>query len=362
MTGGTSPHRGCVPPSDGCNRGFRQSRLLLRQTSRTAQKIQVFLLQLGAPNNVAAIEPFLQNLLEDVLPVPGFLRGWLARRIAKSRAPKVAPLYEKLGGGSPLLRNTEHQATALEQELANRGLDARVVVCMRYAPPRAEAAVRTARSSLGAASWVALPLYPQYSFTTTRSSIHELKCMCDKNEQSKLTAIEEYCVHPGYIAAMVECVSEGLARFSESEQTNLHLLFSAHGLPEKFVRAGDPYPEQTRRTVAAILKALPGVFQSHLTFQSRVGPTRWLTPETAATVHGLGASGVKNLLVIPVSFVSDHLETLHELDIDLAETARASGITHFERAPTVGTKPTFIAALADIVVDHLYLNDKHQCP
>ncbi len=311
------------------------------------QRVCVFLLQLGGPEKLDDIEPFLRNLFEDVLPVPHFLRSFVARRIAHSRAPQVAPQYERMGGGSPLLRNTQAQGQALEQRLRQRGHDAKVLLAMRYAPPRASLALEEARLHWSDAEWVALPLYPQYSFATTRSSLDELMALLTTPEQESLRVVNAYPTEPSYIEATVACVREALGELPESPVP--HILFSAHGLPQKLVRQGDPYPGQVGQTVDALTAKLDGPWPTHLSYQSRVGPVRWLEPATDATVTRLGQEGVKSLVVVPVSFVSEHIETLIELDVDLAATAQRAGITRFRRAPTPSTHPAFIDSLAALV-------------
>jgi protoporphyrin/coproporphyrin ferrochelatase len=317
------------------------------------RRLCVVLLQMGGPDTIADIEPFLRNLLNDVLPVPSWLRRPLASFIAHRRAPRVAPLYRELGGGSPLRRNTEAQAQALEVALHARGFDAKVLVAMRYARPRAAEAVAWARRERSDATWVALPLYPQYSFATSRTSIEELQQALTTAEQTRLVTIAGYPTDDGYLTALADCVREGLARFAADERAHVQLLFSAHGLPLSTVRAGDPYPSHVEQTIAGVLTRLSSPPPHHLSYQSRLGPVRWLAPSTVGAVKKLGAAGVKSLLVVPVSFVSDHIETLHELDVQLKAIAGKAGITHFERAPVLGIRPTFIDALAGIIAHAL---------
>ncbi len=312
-----------------------------------ARRICIFLLQLGGPETLADIEPFLRNLFADVLPVPRLVRGGLARLIAWRRAPRVAPLYAELGGGSPLRRNTEAQAQALAARLATLNISARVLVGMRYAPPRVEAALAEARQAWADAPWVALPLYPQYSFATTRSSLAEIQALLEPHE--RLHVIESYPADPGYLDAVAARVREALLTLSSPRAG--HLLFSAHGLPLRTVKAGDPYPHQVAASVAGVMERLHDSPPHSIAYQSRVGPVRWLTPETMATVRELARRGIKELVVVPISFVSEHIETLHELDIQLKAVARQAGIRHFVRVPAPGVDPIFIDALARLVSD-----------
>lgn len=315
------------------------------------RRVCVFLLQLGGPASAAEIEPFLRNLFEDVLWVPRWLRRPLARLIARRRAPKVAPLYEAIGGGSPILPNTKAQATALEARLEKAGLEPRVLICMRYAPPRAADAVDEARQDWSDARWVALPLYPQYSYATTRSSLDELDGLLTAAERLQMEVVSAYPEDPGYLDALAETIREGLQRFPEAERDEVDILFSAHGLPLRLVEQGDPYAKHVQQSVNGVLARLGDGVRHHLAFQSRVGPVKWLEPSTEAKVTELGAAGVKRLLVVPIAFVSEHVETLHELDIQLARTARTAGIERFERAPAPGDRATFIDALAGQVTD-----------
>ncbi len=312
------------------------------------KRLCVLLLQLGGPADIAGIEPFLRNLFEDVLPLPRLFRAFLARRIAKKRAPLVAPQYEKLGGGSPILRHTDAQAKALEAELSRRGHDAKVLVVMRYAPPRASEALELARRERSDAEWVALPLYPQYSFATTRSSLDELTKQLTLAEEARLRVVSAYPEDTAYLDAMAGTVQEALAQLSPEQRAGAQLVFSAHGLPESLVKAGDPYPEHVQKTVAGMLARLPAI-PHHLAFQSKVGRARWLQPSLLDTVRALGAKGAKTLVVVPVSFVSEHIETLIELDEEVLHAARLAGVETYVRAQTVMARPRFIEALAGLV-------------
>jgi len=323
---------------------------LSMSTPEKRRRLCVFLLQLGGPESVAEIEPFLRNLFEDVLPVPRPMRRALGNFMAKRRAPSVAPLYERIGGASPLRANTEAQARALEERLAVLGLEAKVFVAMRYAPPRVDDALEEARRHWSDATWVALPLYPQYSFATTRSSLDELMGLLTTPEQERLYTINAYPADENYLAALTECVQETLAAVPSPLRHDTEILCSAHGLPLKLVREGDPYPDHVRQTMDGLQARLPQGVAFHLSYQSRVGPVRWLTPATEETVRRLGRLGVKSLVVVPVSFISEHIETLYELDIQLREVAAHAGIVHFARAPTPSVRPTFIAALGDLVL------------
>ena len=219
------------------------------RSSQRPPDVCVFLLQLGGPINVAGIEPFLRNLFEDVLPLPGFVRRRLAGLIARRRTPKVRPLYEAMGGGSPLMCNTEAQAGALTAALASRNLKAHVYTCMRYAPPRAQAALEAARRSAPEAPWILLPLYPHYSFSTSRSSFRELEQLMTANERAAVKIVEAYPDMPGYLDAQCACIHQTLDALSPSRRQAAHIVFSAHGLPMSFIHAGDPYAHHIEATV-----------------------------------------------------------------------------------------------------------------
>jgi protoporphyrin/coproporphyrin ferrochelatase len=313
------------------------------------RRLCVFLLQLGGPEDLEDIEPFLRCLFEDVLPLPGWLRSPVAAAIARQRAQAVAPLYSEIGGGSPIRANTEAQAFALEAALRGRGFDARVLVAMRYSPPRASAAIAEARRDWSDALWLALPLYPQYSLATTRSSVDELRQQLTVPEQERLLVVSAYPAHDGYLDAVAACVRQALDTVPGAMKASTHVVFSAHGLPLKLVRQGDPYPDHVALSVRGVVDRLGLSAPVHVAYQSRIGPVRWLRPTAVETIETLGRMGVRSVVVVPIAFVSEHIETLHELDIQLRDTAKSAGIMDFRRAPTPGTQPRFISALADIV-------------
>lgn len=306
----------------------------------------VVLLNLGGPATLEAVRPFLVNLFSDRdiirLPGPAFLQPLLARLIAKARAPKVAPHYAAIGGGSPLLAHTRAQAKALEARLSLPCL-----VGMRYSPPWVADALRQALEE-GAREVVALPLFPHYSRATTGSVLAELE---RANRRLKapvsIKRVESFPDHPGYLAALAETVQEALAQFSEAERPKVRLIFSAHALPVSFIRAGDPYVAQLERTIGGLEKLTP-LPKWYLTYQSRSGPVRWLEPETQMMLTKLLAEGFHHLIMVPISFVSEHLETLYEMDMLYAGQAKAAG-AKFVRAPAVGVRAGFIAALAELV-------------
>jgi ferrochelatase len=312
----------------------------------------VVLTNLGGPDEPGAIEPFLRNLFSDpvILSIrPGFLRRFVARRIAASRAPKVALDYGKIGGASPLRAATEAQAralgTALEAVAPGRFSTA---VAMRYWRPDTGEAVE-ALLARGCERFLHLPLYPQESRATTGSSSDELRrVLAARAPRAAVSEVRSFHLDAGYVAAVRGTVEEGLARMRAEGAGEVHVLFSAHGLPERFRRAGDPYVGQIEETRAAVARGLSE--STSLSFQSKVGPVRWVGPATDETIGRLGREGVRSLLVVPLGFVSDHFETLFEIDLLYGDLARRHGIERFARSPALGTRPDFVAALRELVV------------
>ena len=307
-------------------------------------KTAVVLFNLGGPDSPDAVQPFLQNLFSDpaIINLPGWLRLPLARFISSRRAKKAMGIYAKIGGSSPILGQTEAQARALEKALGQGNTDEwRGYVCMRYWHPMTERVVQSVRR-YAPDRIVLLPLYPQYSTTTTGSSFKAWK------EASSFTVpsseIESYPTDPGFIAASVELVRQGLA---EAGAGKTRVLFSAHGLPEKIVKGGDPYQRHVEQTAKAIADAI-GDLDSTVCYQSRVGPLKWIGPPTEQEIERAGRDGA-NVVLYPLSFVSEHSETLVELDMDYRQLASEAGVAKYVRVPTVGTHPKFIDGLARLV-------------
>ena len=312
-------------------------------------KIAIVLFNLGGPDRPEAIRPFLVNLFSDpaILRVPPFVRPLLARIIAGARLKPATANYALLGGASPLLAQTERQAALLRAALPE--LDARCFVAMRYWRPFSEAAARAVRD------WdpdevLLLPLYPQFSTTTTGSSLSAWRDAATRAGLAKPTA-SVCCYHsdPAFAAATAAILRRSLAEARRaSGSAKLRVLFSAHGLPEVIVRAGDPYQFQVERTVASILARLgePGL-DWQICYQSRATPQKWIGPSTDAAVEQAGRDGVA-VLVAPVAFVSEHSETLVELDVEYRELAEKAGVPGYFRVPTQNDDPAFIAALAGL--------------
>jgi len=317
-------------------------------------KIGVLLFNLGGPETLRDVRPFLYNLFSDpeIIRIRnGAFRRLLAWWIATVRHRKSENLYRQIGGGSPLRRITEDQAAALERRLQSDGMKARVYVGMRcWNPGIDEAAERIA--SDGIEKLLLLPLFPQYSVTTTGSCLKYFHSLREKRFYGKgigVSAVESWYDDPLYLESVAETVREAAARFSLEPGSPVHLLYSAHSIPERYVREGDPFLEQTRTTVDLINARLDNAYPSTLAFQSKVGPVKWLEPSTKDVLEGMGSKGIRKVLVVPISFVSDHIETLQEIDIAYRDVALRSGIVEFHRADSLNLRPKFIDALANLV-------------
>jgi protoporphyrin/coproporphyrin ferrochelatase len=311
-----------------------------------SEKTAVLLLQMGGPDSIAAVEPFLLNLFtdRDIIKIgPGFLQPFIARRIVKKRAPKVQAHYQEIGGKSPIRELTDAQGTGL-QELLGEGY--RSFVAMRYSRPSTLEALAAIKRE-GISKVVALSLYPHYSRATTGSSINELnRVLKQSGVQFEMKWVDRFYNHPLYIQALAEKVSEGLASFPDPKEAEI--VFSAHSLPQSFIDEGDPYLAHIQETVRLVMERV-GEASYQLSFQSKAGPVKWLEPSTEDMLQSLAAKGCKNLLMVPLSFVSDHIETLHEIDIQYAEEAKGLGIERFLRSESLNTSPLFLECLADLV-------------
>jgi ferrochelatase len=312
----------------------------------------VLLLNLGGPERLEDVKPFLYNLFSDpaILRVrPDWLRKSAAWLIASARRHKSCGYYAKIGGGSPLRRITQRQAQALEAKLAQGGAAGRVYVGMRCWKPSIDEALGRIVAD-GTSHLIVLPLYPQFSTTTTGSALDALAELLRGGgfgNRIHIATIREWFDQPRYIEVLAEIIVAQCAKFPDPGA--VHLLYSAHSIPQRLVDEGDPYLEQTRRTVELVNERLGGRYPWTLGFQSRVGPVRWLEPSIHRVIDSLARKGVRQVLVVPVSFVSDHIETLYEIDIFYREIAERAGIPHFGRAPALNDHPKFIEALADLV-------------
>lgn len=331
-------------------------------TPASTDTVGVLLLNLGGPDTLDDVQPFLYNLFADpeIIRLPKslqFLQPAIAQIISTLRAPKSAEGYKSIGGGSPLRRITDEQAEALAAALRQKGQAANVYVGMRYWHPYTEEAIEEIKQD-GVGRLVILPLYPQFSISTSGSSFRLLEQLFKQDTSlSKLkhTVIPSWYQRKGYVNAQADLMMQELAKFQDPE--SVEIFFSAHGVPTSYVEeAGDPYREEMEECVALIMDEMKrrGCNQHHtLAYQSRVGPVEWLKPYTDDSIREIGARGVKSMLTVPISFVSEHIETLEEIDMEYRELAHESGIDNWGRVPALNTNPVFINDLADAVVEAL---------
>ncbi len=320
--------------------------------TRTTRRVGVVLFQLGGPDTLAAIEPFLFNLFSDPdiidFPFARLGRKALAKLISTTRARKVQHHYATIGGGSPIRRFTEQQARALEAKLISEGFDARCFVAMRYWHPFTHEAI----AELQAAECdevVLVPLYPQYSSTTTGSSLNEWQRLF--HDDVPVHNVGHFYRHPMYLEAVIEKVDEALSRFGIPSRPEI--VFSAHSIPMSIVAKGDPYQLQIQETVR-LLMARGGWSNRHrLCYQSKVGASKWLQPSLHRTLRDLAAEKVREVCVVPVAFVSDHVETLGEINHEGRDEAYRLGITRFEMTSGLNDSPKFISALGQLVREAL---------
>jgi len=311
------------------------------------EKIGVILLNMGGPEKLEDVRPFLHNLFSDreiIRLGPWFMQKPLAWWIAKRRAPKSMKTYELIGGGSPLTRISREQGQALEKALAEHG-DYTVTCAMRYWYPDTETALHK-MAAAGIKKLIALTLYPHYSCATTGSSIRELTHLIEQSENDfELTCIESWPTQEKYIQSLADKISSATEHFSETFQ----VVYSAHSLPVSFIEEGDPYVDHIKETITAIEKLTnhPG----RLCFQSKSGPVEWLSPSTPDMLKTLAEEGCKNILMVPISFVSDHVETLYEIDMLYCDQARDLGMTLIS-SKSLNCDHTFIEGLKELVLSN----------
>lgn len=313
-------------------------------------KLGVILFQLGGPDSLEAIEPFLYNLFCDPdiidFPFARIARRPLAKLISTRRAKHVAHHYAEIGGKSPILEFTQGQATALEAVL-RKEFDAKVSIAMRYWKPFTADAIREmARHAPN--ELVLLPLYPQYSKTTTGSSLNEWARHFQPNGWNpRVHVVPEFHQDEAYLSSVVEAVNRSTAAFADPKDVDM--VFSAHSVPVSVVERGDPYQRQIEQTVELVWQRGQWPGRRHLCYQSKVGASKWLSPSMHETVKRLAAEGRRHVLVVPISFVSDHVETLHEINMEHREQAAGLGITDYRMVPGLNDSPAFIDALAGMV-------------
>lgn len=318
--------------------------------SKSGRKVAVVLLNLGGPDGPKAVRPFLENLFSDpaIINLPWVARRPLAAFIARSRARSAVTNYGRMGGSSPLLGGTRAQATALSDRLGELlpNDQTRVFVAMRYwHPTTASAAEEVARFEPD--DIVLAPLYPQFSTTTTGSSfLAWRKAYCGPGK------VRSLCCWYGNDAFVEAHADRILRTWEEAGRPRVRLLFSAHGLPESIIARGDPYQWQIEQTCAKVAARLGAGWDWKVCYQSRVGPLRWLGPSTPEAIAGAAKEGL-GIVIDPIAFVSDHIETLVELDLDYADLARSLGVSVYLRTPVLGLDPKFVDGLARTVADTL---------
>jgi protoporphyrin/coproporphyrin ferrochelatase len=320
------------------------------EMGNTFRRLGIVLFQLGGPDTLDAIEPFLFNLFCDPdiidFPFARIGRRPLAKLISTTRAKKVQHHYSVIGGGSPIRRFTEAQGRALERKLAEFGFDATCVVAMRYWHPFTREAIAQLQA-VHPDEIVLLPMYPQYSTTTTGSSLNEWNRLFTPNG-APIHCVQDFYRNPTYLDAVVGKVEEALARFPRPSA--VELVFSAHSVPIAVIQKGDPYQRQIEETVSLVMERGGWANRHRLCYQSKVGASKWLQPTLRGTLRDLGEQGAKQVCVVPISFVSDHVETLGEIDHEARQQAQQLGITQFEMSAGLNDSPKFIAALADVVM------------
>jgi ferrochelatase len=318
----------------------------LSRETETRNNIGVVLLNLGGPERLEDVEPFLFNLFSDRMIIrlgPAFMQKTIARFIARRRAPKSSQAYAKIGGGSPLGRITTEQAQALEKELAADG-GFKVAAAMRYWHPRAQETLAALQEE-GMRNIIGLPLYPHYSIATTGSSVSDLVAASQTFSPAfTIESIDSWQVQPQYIKALAGTITKGTEIFGNEK---VQVVYSAHSLPVKFIQEGDPYVEHLKQTIQAVesITSMPG----KLCYQSRSGPVEWLSPSPPDMLAQLAQEGCKNVLMVPISFVSDHVETLYEIDMLYRDMAKDLGM-RLERSESLNLDPQFITALKDLVI------------
>jgi len=314
----------------------------------------ILFLQLGGPENLDEVPGFLYRLFSDpdVIRVkPAILRKAIAASIAFGRRNTSRELYRAIGGGSPIRRLTEEQAAGVEGLLRSAGREAVVRAAMNCSNPFVEDVVRELAAA-GVERFLAVPLYPQYSLTTTKGALDRAREAVQRySPKAALAETSSWPTHPLFVAAHAEGIREEIAKFPDPRAEAVHLLFSAHSIPKRLVtKEGDPYQREIEQSVQAIRERLGGASPWTLAYQSKLGPVEWLGPATLEVLRDLGRRGARQVLVVPIAFVTDHVETLYEVDQLFAEAAKTAAIEHFRRTPGLNSRPTFLRCLAEIVL------------
>lgn len=315
----------------------------------TADKHALILLNMGGPDSLEAVRPFLYNLFSDreliQLPAGALLQKPFARIISHFRSKKVVENYRAIGGKSPLLEWTQKQATGIAERLGEQYLP---FVVMRYWHPRAQQVLAELRAA-GIKKATVLSMYPHYTGATTGSSVNDFKRVAaEVYPELEFRVIDQWHDWPAYLDSLANRVKEGLETFHDLMRDDVQVLFSAHALPQKFIDRGDPYQQQVEETARGVMERV-GNYSWSIAYQSRSGPVKWMEPGTEEEIKRLAAAGHGAMLMVPISFVSDHIETLEEIDVEYREVAVSSGIVHFCRAPSLNDHDDFLDAMVALV-------------
>jgi len=318
----------------------------------------IVMMNLGGPKDLDEVQPFLLELFADreIIQLP--MQDWLGPFIARRRTKGVQRNYRDIGGGSPILKWTEAQGKGMVErldELSPATAPHKFYVAFRYVQPKSEDAL-VAMKADGVTRAVAFTQYPQFSCSTTGSSLNELWRAARRlhlEDAFEWSVLDRWPTHPRFVEAMTRTVEDGLAQFREEDRDDVLIVFSAHSLPMSVINRGDAYPAEIGATVHEVMERLGYGYEYMISYQSSVGPVPWLGPSTEQVVKDLGAKGRKNVLVVGIAFTSDHIETLHELDIEYGELAHQVGVVNYKRAPALNGLPLFQDALAEVVADHL---------
>jgi len=326
--------------------------------SATKGPTGIVMMNLGGPKSLDEVNPFLLKLFADreIIQLP--VQDWLGPFIANRRTKSVQQNYQDIGGGSPILQWTEEQGRGMCERLdamSPATAPHKFYVAFRYIDPFSEDALQQMKAD-GIKRAVAFTQYPQFSCATTGSSLNEIWRAAKKvglKDEFEWSVIDRWPTHPTFVEAMTETVRQGLAQFSDADREDVLIVFSAHSLPMSVVNRGDAYPAEVGATTHEVMKKLNYAYEHLVAYQSEVGPVPWLGPSTEDVIEELGTKKRTNVLIVPIAFTSDHIETLHELDIEYGELAHEAGITNYVRAPALNGMPLFQDALAEIVAEHL---------
>lgn len=330
----------------------------------TTRPTAIVLLNLGGPQTVDDVGPFLRRMFLDRELIPLPLQERLGAFIAKRRTPKIQRKYSEIGGGSPIYAWTQRQGEsmiALLDALSPRTAPHKAYIAFRYAEPMTETALEQMRSD-GVKRAVAFTQYPQWSCSTTGASLNELwreLIRLDMRDAFEWSVIDRWHTADAFIEAMTKKVRDGLAQFAPEDRESVLLMFSAHSLPLSVIDRGDAYPQEVSATVQRVMERLGFTNEFLLAYQSDIPPVKWLGPSTEQVIRDIGAKKRRNVLVVPIAFTSDHIETLHEIDIEYGALAREAGIANFKRAPALNDDPLFTRALAEIASAHLRNGQLH---